>query len=173
MHVRDAVMTRRSFPRLKGPAPTDAEFRELVQLAATAPDHGRLHPWRWVLLRDAARDELAHGLANDHDVERQLRRVRRAPLLASLVFAPRDRAVPEWEQLAAAVTMTTTLILLLHEAGYGSMWRTGPATEAACVRQLLNFTGSERSLGWLYVGQPNGAPPVRPALDVASRISTL
>ena len=53
MDVRDAIRARRSVKQLRAPAPSDAEVGELLELAATAPDHGGLSPWRFTVLQGA------------------------------------------------------------------------------------------------------------------------
>lgn len=178
MDVMTAVLTRRSEQRLAAPAPGHDEFRYLLKAAACAPDHGGLRPWRWLLLSGTARDALAEALAegSGRSVEAMRAGTRRAPLLASLVFAPHgDSRVPEWEQLAAASAMTNSLMLLLHARGYGSIWRTGGRLDAEPVRGLLGLAEGERALGWLYIGTPERDKPVRrrETPDVDGRLRVL
>lgn len=167
-HVLDAVVTRRSAPRLTEPAPGRAELEGLVQAAATAPDHGRLRPWRLVAVSGDERARLGDALAEAADAPEQARRAAvkplRAPLLLSIVHrpVPDHPKVPEWEQLAATTGMVTTLSLLLHSHGFASIWRTGPAVQAPQVHKYLDVGDDEQLLGWLYVG-------TRCASDAADR----
>ncbi|MEU6122462.1 nitroreductase [Streptomyces sp. NPDC047123] len=165
MNVAEAVSTRRSGTRITGPAPTDAELADLVSLAGTAPDHGRLSPWRLVVLRGEDREALGRAMAEfqqDQDRERVISKALRAPLLLTIVFSPTERPkVPRWEQQAATVCAVQTLILLLHERGWSSIWRTGAFTEAPAVRDLFGTGPKEQLLGWLYIGsqdEPRAAP---------------
>jgi len=182
MDVMTAVLTRRSEHALVDPAPSDEEFAYLLRAAATAPDHGRLRPWRWILVRDEGRTALGRCFADEcagPGVRREQveARARRAPLLATLVFSPvpdgAGRGVPEWEQLAAASAMAGSLILLLHARGFGSVWRTGRFTGSERVRGVLGVERQEGLLGWLYIGTPQrvGPPKRRVPEDVADRIS--
>jgi nitroreductase len=160
MELEAAIRTRRSEHRLTEPAPSDAEFVDLLGWAATAPDHGRLRPWRWILVRGEGREALGETWASDsvdaETVRRELRKPLRAPLVASLVFAPkRNHRVPDWEQLAASSTMVGSLTLLLHDRGYGSIWRTGTSVGSPGIRTLLELAPHERVIGWLYVGTPD------------------
>ena len=122
--VLDAVLTRRSTPRLTEPAPGRAELIELVQAAATAPDHGRIRPWRLIVLEGEDRALLGEALrdaaADQEQAPRAAMKPMRAPLLLSIVFCPDldHPTVPEWEQLAAVVAMVQTLLLLLHSRGW-------------------------------------------------------
>jgi nitroreductase len=182
MELTEAIRERRSAAWLTGPAPTDEEVRQLVTDAATGPDHGRLRPWRLVLVRDGARDALGAALAAGMPTESDAARARaatkplRAPLLLTIVFAPQDNPkVPEWEQLAATAAMVHNLSLLLHVRGWGAMWRTGAPSRCPHVRALLGLWPGEQLLGWLYVGTPDPAklPPPRLQLDPSDRMFTL
>lgn len=160
MDLATAIRTRRSEQHLIDPAPSDAEFIELLGCAALSPDHGRLRPWRWVLLRDEARAELGMRFGRDSgDAARAGRTAAkplRAPLLATLVFSPQLAArIPRWEQLSAAVAVANAMMLLLHDRGYGSIWRTGAHTRSPGARDLLGLDSTESLLGWLYIGTPD------------------
>ncbi|MEW2283273.1 nitroreductase [Streptomyces sp. NPDC047841] len=179
MDVMTAVMTRRSEQTLHGPAPSDGEFAYLLRGASTAPDHGRLRPWRWVLLREEDRDALGRCLADEAGgdevtVERMRAKLRRAPLVAALVFSPREGRIPEWEQLAAATCMTHALMLLLHSRGYGSIWRTGALARSTTAAGLLCLEPGERLLGSLDIGTPDPTATRhrRPMEDVSGLITS-
>ncbi|GHJ93443.1 nitroreductase [Streptomyces sp. NE5-10] len=179
MDVTTALLTRRSEHDLTSPAPGHEEFAYLLKVAATAPDHGLLRPWRWILIRGEAREKLGACLAEEAPLDRRSQaaaKTQRAPLLASLVFAPvHGHKVPEWEQLAATSAMTQSLMLLLHARGYGSIWRTGPGVGSPRVRRLLTLKDEEECLGWLYIGTANGDATRRrrPLSDVSDRLSWL
>ncbi|HEV2372198.1 MAG TPA: nitroreductase [Streptosporangiaceae bacterium] len=181
MELADAVRGRRSATRLSDPGPSDEEVYELVTDAATGPDHGLLRPWRLVLVRGEARQTLGDAFAADLPDDDEAGRARaaakplRAPLLVSIICAPRDvPKVPPWEQLASAVAMAHNLALLLHDRGWGAMWRTGEPSRSAAVRDLLGVGPDEQLLGWLYVGTPAAVPAAeRPALDIAEKVSVL
>ncbi|MFF5565543.1 nitroreductase [Streptomyces sp. NPDC012623] len=179
MDVMTAVTTRRSEHTLQDPAPGDEEFSYLLRGASAAPDHGRLRPWRWVLLRDEDRDVLGGCLAEEagtvgEQAERIRAKVRRAPLVAALVFAPREGKIPEWEQLAAATCMNYSLMLLLHARGYGSIWRTGALTRSTAIGGLLRLTPGERLLGTLDIGTADAhtVRNRRPLEDVSGLITS-
>lgn len=160
MELEAAIRTRRSAHRLIEPAPSDEEFIDLLGWAATAPDHGHLRPWRWILVRGDSRAALgeafASGATDAEAVRREGRKPLRAPLLATLVLVPqRNHRVPDWEQLAASSAMVNSLMLLLHGRGFGSMWRTGSAVDSAGTRSLLGLAPHERLIGWLYIGSPD------------------
>ncbi|WP_431952306.1 nitroreductase family protein [Actinacidiphila sp. bgisy167] len=176
--VLDAVLTRRSAPRLTAPAPSRADLERLVQAAATAPDHGRLRPWRLVAVTGDERarlgDAFAEAAASPEQARRAVSKPLRAPLLLSIVHrsVPDHPKVSEWEQLAATTGMVVTLSLLLHSHGWASIWRTGQVVEAPQVRKYLGVTGGEQLLGWLYVGtrHDDDTSPKRSPCDISARI---
>ncbi|WP_434587178.1 nitroreductase family protein [Streptomyces sp. A5-4] len=183
MDVMTAVLSRRSEHHLVEPAPNDQEFAYLLRVAATAPDHGGLRPWRLILIRNEGHTALQRPFA-DRYAGTQTRpgntqENQRAPLLVTVVFSPlpidtEDPAsIPEWEQLAATTAMTNSLALLLHARGFGSNWHSGKNAETDQVRQAMGLRHQERLLGWLRIGTPQQSePPKRQATkDITHRIS--
>ncbi|MFE3547945.1 nitroreductase family protein [Streptomyces kronopolitis] len=172
-----AILTRRSNQLLSEPAPTDAEFTYLLGGAATAPDHGGLRPWRWVLLRGDGREALGDCLATEapaHQQDRVRRKMLRSPLKAALVFIPRpDHRVEEWEQLAGTSSMVYAMMMLLHARSYGSIWRTGTLCRSVGVRELLGLSPAERVPGSLDIGTPDEKARLarRPREDVSAKVS--
>jgi nitroreductase len=175
VNVLEALHSRRSlvvFDAVEVPA--DKELLRLVEAAATAPDHGRLRPWRLLVHRGRGREELGAALAEgSENPERERAKPLRAPMLVSIVFQPAEKAkIPRWEQLAGVSAMVYGLSLGLHAEGWGSSWRTGGRLSAPAVRAFLGLAEHEELLGWLYVGRPVGSsgPVPRPAFDVAGRV---
>jgi nitroreductase len=177
--VLEAVLSRRSAPRLIEPAPGRDDLERLVQAAATTPDHGRLRPWRLVAVTGDERarlgDVLGEAAASPEQARRAAAKPLRAPLLLSIVHCPvpDHPKVPEWEQLAATTGMVTTLSLLLHSHGWASIWRTGATVQAPQVRNHLGVADGEQLLGWLYVGTRcmSSASAERPPFDTTAKIT--
>jgi nitroreductase len=180
MDVLECIATRRSAPILVEPAPDAPALRRLLEAAVAAPDHGRLRPWRFVIVRGAARERLGSALAAaqaDRDpsaTPNALARTRakplRAPLIIVVICAPKPYAkVPVWEQVASAACAVQHIQLAAHALGYGSMWRTGWAVHAEKVRAHLGCAGDERIVALLYLGTvPEGVsmpPRARVCLD--------
>ncbi|HWU46071.1 MAG TPA: nitroreductase [Humibacter sp.] len=179
--VRDAVEGRRSYSKVTDEAPGHQELVALVASAARVADHGSLQPWRVVELRGAARDRLGQAMvqaagALGKDAEKLAAKPLRAPLLIAIVTVRRDsEKVPEWEQDAAASGVAHVLSLLLHDAGWGVMWRTGAYTRTTAVARMHGLAPNERLMGWLYVGGiPEGKRAgTRKPIDVADLITVL
>jgi nitroreductase len=183
MELKDAVRYRSSTAPILDEAPEEEELAALVSLAAHAPDHAALRPWRLSVIRGSDRHRLGEALVVGFGDEvgsaaavKTAAKALRAPLLLGVVLEPVEhRKVPEWEQLAATVAMVTTLQLLLFEAGWTAMWRTGPATELAPVRELMGVTDGQRILGWLYIGRTDQSwiRPEVPSRPLGRRLSAL
>lgn len=172
MEVSAAIRTRMSHHRLLDPTPDHSELGRMIELAANAPDHGRLRPWRFITVRGRSREALGRCFALDTDnssPERTAQLPLRAPLLVTIVFCPRGDAIPGWEQLAATTGVINNLMLLLHNSGYGSIWKTGEHVRSPSARAMLDLDKDESLLGWLYVGTPDPAATSRraepPSLD--------
>ncbi|MRG61022.1 nitroreductase [Agromyces sp. CFH 90414] len=179
--AREAAIARRSSPKVTDAAPEDAQLLELLGAAGRVADHASLAPWRVIALRGAARERLGAALVEAAQVSGEaaakLRsKPLRAPLLVALVatVTPGHPKVPEWEQEAVAAGVGHLLSLLLDEAGWGVMWRTGPHTRHPAVAAMHGLADDERLLGWLYVGgRIESGKPGRPAELGGSRFSTL
>lgn len=160
MSALEAVRARRSHPRVSPDAPSRDELLTLVRAAATVADHGSLQPWRLIELRGDARHRLGKAFAADGgSADKPLR----ASLLIAVVAVHRpSRKVPEWEQDATASGVAHVLSLLLDEAGWGVIWRTGELTRAKKVAKVHKLKQGEKLLGWLYVGgKPERGKPGR------------
>lgn len=178
----EAALARRSSPKVTDAAPDDATLRVLLEGAARVADHASLRPWRLIALRGRARDRLgdalaqAAGLAGD-DAAKLAAKPLRAPLLIAVVavVVPDHPKVPEWEQEAGAAGVAHVLSLLLDEAGWGVMWRSGPHTRHPLIARMHGLAPGERLMGWLYVGgRPAGGRSERRSERVAaSRLTTL
>ena len=179
--VREAAVARRSAPKVTDAAPDDATVMSLLDAAGRVADHASLAPWRVIAVRGDARARVGTALvaAAGFDGEQAARlaaKPLRAPLLLAIVAVTREHPkVPAWEQEAVAAGVAHVLTLLLDEAGWGVMWRTGPHTRHPLVAEAHGLASNERLLGWLYVGgRPDGTRPERSADGLtAQRFSSL
>lgn len=180
--AREAALARRSAPKVTDASPDDAELADLLEAAGRVADHAALAPWRVVALRGAARARLGAALVKASGFEGPAadalaRKPLRAPLLVAVVARVVEHPkVPAWEQEAAAAGVGHLLSLLLDDAGWGVMWRTGPHTRHPAVAAVHALGEGERLLGWLYVGgrpgderrERRGAPAAAGRLVVLS-----
>ncbi|WP_062562877.1 nitroreductase family protein [Paracoccus aminovorans] len=174
---------RRSHPPklLTGPAPDRHELMTLLELAARVPDHGKLEPWRFVVLERATLDRLAPLLAQqvatqggDAAAAEKARSAFASPVIVAVVSAPVDSPkVPEWEQFLSAGAVCLELLNAALAAGYGAAWLTGPAAEPDFARAHLGLGAHERIVGLIHIGQRGATPPDRPRPDVAAKTTFL
>jgi len=171
---------RRSQPSVTSDAPTKRELLPLIQAAAAVADHASLRPWRLIALRGAARTRLGDAIVETLGLEggaaeKMAAKPLRAPLLIAIVVSPKpSHKVPDWEQEAVASGVAHALSLVLDEAGWGVIWRTGHYTRSSAVHRMHDLAPEERLLGWLYVGgkhkQKSGR---RKALKAKDLLTTL
>jgi nitroreductase len=173
----EVILSRRSTPALslQEPGPTTAQIERAIDAALAAPDHGALRPVRFVLIRGAARAQLAQLFVNRMQLRdpatpsAKLQKAGRQPLTAPLVIAVGAKVieghkVPAIEQLLSAGASVMNLLNALHAQGYGAIWLTGGNAYDPEIATALGFADSERCLGFIYVGTIAGPelPPRRP-----------
>lgn len=150
-----ALRARRSHSKVTEEAPTREELIELVEAMTSVADHSSLKPWRIIEIRGDARQKLGKALAkaNGTTKEKGIAKATRAPSVLAVVTSPRSsKKVPYWEQEAVASGVAHYLSLILHEAGWGTMWRTGEAARHKAIRKAHKLEKGERLIGWIYVG---------------------
>ena len=159
----DAVLARRSWSKVTDEAPTHEQLLELVAAAGRVADHSSLHPWRIIELRGDDRERLGRAINKAQGDKGISSKPLRAPLLVAVVVSHRkSHKVPRWEQEAVASGVAHVLSLLLDEAGWGVIWRTGHYTRAKVVAKAHGLKKNEELLGWLYVGgKPRSSRPER------------
>jgi nitroreductase len=141
-------------------APTHEQLLPLVAAASGVADHSSLRPWRLIELRGSARERLGAAFVaasgfepGGKDALKLAAKPLRASLLIAVVAVHRPSfKVPDWEQDVVAAGVAHTLSMLLDEAGWGVMWRTGGHTRHPEVAALHGLGSNEQLLGWLYVG---------------------
>ena len=181
MELATVIRARRSTAPITDDAPSDAELAEYLQLAAHSPDHASLRAWRLVTLRGDDRVRLGEAMVAGYgDVPgtpaaaKTAGKPLRAPLLISIIAAPVEHPkVPRWEQIAAIGALIATLQLVLYDAGYTAMWRTGPGVELPPVRELIGLAEHEQLLGWLYVGGTVPDPQPSPEPELSGKLTAL
>jgi len=177
------LRTRRSGrPRdLVAPGPSPAELEQILAIAMRSPDHGKLHPWRFVHVAPDRRDAFAALLQAAYkadnpapgrlETEANDRFARQAPTLVVALSSPApDHKIPVWEQQLSCGAACMNLILAAHAMGYAAGWVTGWAAYSPAVLAAFGAP-CERVAGFIFIGTP-GAPleeRLRPeAGDVAS-----
>lgn len=151
----DAISSRRSHSKVTDEAPSHDELTLLLSAMTSVPDHSALRPWRIIEIRGEDRAALGAALAkaNGTTKAKGIAKANRAPLVLAIVASPtKSKKVPYWEQEAVATGVAHLLSLILHEAGWGTMWRTGTATRHRAVRKAMRLEKHEQLVAWIYVG---------------------
>ena len=173
----DLINHRQSIGHLIEPAPTASQLEQAIAAALTAPDHHRLHPWRFVVIQGEQREAFGHllseSLAADGDMDpHQLERVKNHPLRAPMIlvcimqYRPHHK-VPAYEQILSCGAGIQNLLLILQAQGYSSMWRSGAASESASLKRALGCSANDEIAGLVYIGtSPKEIAPRHP-LNVA------
>lgn len=171
--------TRRSArPRdLVAPGPSPEELDRILAVAARTPDHGRLHPWRFVHVGSAQRAEFAALLEAAYradnpapgrlELEAVERFAHQAPELVVALSCPQpDHKIPVWEQELSCGAACMNLALAAHALGYAAGWVTGWAAYSPMVRDAFG-RAPERIAGFIFLGTPAGdlEERARPPLD--------
>ena len=168
------LATRRSGrPReMVGPGPSDDELERMLAIAVRAPDHGKLSPWRFVLVGRDQRDALAallHRALDEHDPgatqvhhDKEEEFAHQAPNLVVLISAPvQGHKIPVWEQELSCGAVGMTLLTAAHAMGYVAGWLTGWRAYNDRVRAAFCAPG-ERIAGFIFIGRPGRELEERP-----------
>ena len=161
--------------QLGGPGPSRQELLGILRLATRVPDHGKLAPWRFLVLEGEGRARAGELLAavkrEDNagaDVVEQARGLfLRAPTVLAVISRAAPHAkIPEWEQVLSAGAVCFQLLLAAHAAGYAGCWLTEWPTYDARARTALGLAEHERIAGFLYLGTAVEPPLERPRPDL-------
>nr|WP_314445480.1 nitroreductase [uncultured Sphingomonas sp.] len=160
-----------------GPGPDADELAAILAMAARTPDHGKLAPWRFVVVGSDQRDELAALLAralaeNDPDAG-EAHRVkadefaRSGEALVVLLSTPViPHKIPVWEQELSVGAAAMNLLHAIHAHGYVGSWLTGWAAYDPLVRDAFCLGSGERIAGFFFIGSPGRPLEERPRPDM-------
>jgi nitroreductase len=170
MDAVEALRTRYSARVLKEPAPAGAALETILESASRAPDHGRLRPWRFILIESARRAAFGELLADQarrarpsstpEALERERQKAFRAPLIIVVAAIPNPEAkIPAIEQVLAAGAAAQNIMLAAFAQGFNAMWKTGDAAYDETVKRAFGLEPKDSIVGFLYLGTDAGEPP--------------
>lgn len=177
------LSTRRSGKArdLIAPGPEVDELGRILEIAARTPDHGKLAPWRFVVVPQDQRAALAAAIvaayraekpeAGRLEIEAMDQFARQAPALVVVLASPRlESHIPLWEQELSVGAATMNLEHAAHAMGYAACWLTGWAAFSDRVRDLFG-AAPERIAGFIFIGTPGKPLEERPRPDMARTVS--
>ncbi len=180
--VIQSILGRVSSPRLTEPGPTTEDIGTMVACALRAPDHGRLRPWKYLVVQGQARlqlgelfvEALCHDDPSASDVAQA--KVRNKPFRAPLILVAVAKVVthhkiPVVEQISSTAAAVQNIELAAKELGYGAMWRTGSMAYHPLVKRGLDLDDADEIVGFLYLGTTAGPQKAIPELDINDFVS--
>jgi nitroreductase len=163
---------------LHAPAPTPGELEDLLRLAARVPDHGKLGPWRFIILEGQAKatyaaklDHIAKSRPDAVKCAAKLAKMKTPPMAVAVVSHVTPGEIPEWEQVMSAGAVCNTLLMAVMAMGYGANWITDWYAYDEQARAALGLSASERMAGFVFMGTPAEVPLERVRPDLPPRIS--
>lgn len=177
------LKTRRSGkPRdLVAPGPDDAQLRAMIEIATRTPDHGKLFPWRFVIVTTEQRPALSALLENAYRAEKpdagkaeiaaMHEFATQAPALVVVLSSPkRESHIPLWEQELSAGAAAMNLLHAVHASGFAGGWLTAWPAYSERVRDAFG-EAHEKIAGFVFIGTPKKAQEERPRPEYDAVVS--
>lgn len=176
----DLLKTRRSVPPplLDEPGPDRAQLEAILTAASRVPDHGKLAPWRFIVIGGEARSRagviIASTFAADNPdasperLAQERARLTHAPVVVAVVSRAGPHVkIPEWEQVLSAGAATMNLVIAANAAGFATSWLTEWFAYDRRVLDALGLAPAEKLAGFVHIGRAREVPSdrLRPALD--------
>ena len=157
------LLQNRATPaRLATPAPSAEELDRILAAAVRAPDHGRLRPWRFIVVAGEARERLGDLMVRrlketqpeipEAVADREREKPLRAPLIVVVAAKVQPGKIPVIEQQIAAGAAAQNIQLAAHALGYGVMWKTGWPAYDSGIKAAFGLGEEDSIIAFLYVG---------------------
>jgi nitroreductase len=177
MDALELLLGRESALKLAAPGPSQDDLDVMFQSALRAPDHGRLRPWRFVVVPEDKRERFGEVMADclrRHDpnasadmLQRERDKAMRAPVIVVVAAQiHRGHKIRDVEQFASAAAAAENIMLAANAKGFGAMWKTGAPAYDATVKQALGLDPDNDIVGFMYIGTQvgGGSPAARPVV---------
>lgn len=173
----DLLLSRRSgsAKAMTEPGPSKKQLAEILKAGARAPDHGKLFPWRFLVIEDKGRSRAGDILAEVMEaegerakqVEEERERFLRAPVVVAVISAAREQhKIPVWEQELSAGAVCQNMLIAATASGFVAQWVTEWYAYHPVVKQRLGLKAGERIAGFIYIGSTKDALEERPRPDM-------
>lgn len=169
MQAIEALRRRYSARSLTEPAPDDATLALILECATRVPDHGRLRPWRFIVIKSEQRAQFGEVLAghvrrtkpsaSEEALEREKRKAFRAPLIVAVAAVLQDDAkIPAIEQILSAGAAAQNMLQAALALGFNGVWKTGGAAYDDQVKGALGLEPKDAIVGFIYLGTDTEGP---------------
>ncbi len=173
MQAIDALLQRRSAKTLTAPAPDEGALDLIFASAAAAPDHGRLRPWRFILIQGDGLERFGNLLAehlkrqhpgsSEETLQRERQKAFRAPMIVVVAAVCTENGkIPPVEQVLSAGAAAQNIMLAAHALGFGSMWKTGGPAYDEQVKAAFGLQAKDAIVGFMYLGTDGSRPDTTP-----------
>lgn len=174
----DFLLSRRSRPAktLSVPVPDRAALLPILTAAARTPDHGKLEPWRFVVIEGDAMARLSgvvrgRGAAlglDEEQIAKGCSQFDQGQLAVVVIEVQRESPkIPPLEQTYSAGAVCLALLNAALAAGWGANWLSGwPSHDRGFMTEGLDLQDHERIAGIIHIGTETSAPPDRPRPDL-------
>ena len=163
MDALEALIGRVSPAQLVDPGPSAEQLQQILVAGASAPDHGRMQPWRFTVIAGDARARFGELMAQsllrrepmspEAKLDAERKKALRAPVIIAVAAVIRENPnVPAVEQIIAAGAAAQNMLLAAHAMGLGGFWRTGAFAYDAEVKQALGLAETDAIVAILYIG---------------------
>lgn len=182
--IIDFLLTRRSVTarNLAEPGPGAGDLDRILRAGMRVPDHGKLGPWRFIVIKGAARtafgDVLAAAFARENPdaveelVEVERERFQRAPVVVAVASrVVKEHKIPEWEQTLSSGAACLNMLNAAHALGFSAQWLTEWPAYNADVADALGLGGNERVAGFVYIGTAREPPAERQRAEYEAVVS--
>lgn len=188
MDLKSYLSGRRTIPsaHLSEPGPDDTQLQEILALASRTPDHGKLAPWRFVVIEGDARKQLGEfclsravhlaeeegRILTDAERDKAASCFNYAPTVVVLVStAGLHPKIPVWEQELSVGAVGMNLIHASNSVGYSAQWLTGWMSYDSQIIKQLGVSVDEKIAGFFHIGTPQEGPVERARPDVTTMVS--
>ncbi len=189
MDLKSYLSSRRTIPsaHLGAPGPDQQQLQEILTLASRTPDHGKLVPWRFIIIEGTDRQALCDvcvarqkALAEDEpraltdaEIEKTATTFINAPVIVVLVSSTSEHPkIPIWEQELAAGAVGMNLLHATQALGFSAQWLSAWMAYDPEICARLGLTKKERIAGFFHIGTPREAPVERARPDVSDITTT-
>jgi len=172
MDALTALHTRNSVNLLIEPAPNREQLENIIQAGLKACDHGRLRPWKYLIIEGEARNAFGELMASvkgkldgkpltEENFEKFKNKAFRAPMIIAVVASITEHPkVPEIEQLLSAGASAQMMMTAAHAQGIGAIWRSGSLMFDEMMHEGLGLNANDKLVGFIYLGTIKAAKPL-------------